>query len=63
MTYLNLTPYRVYSEYTEEHAVPSKDKRYALFEKFLGTTGSIPSTATAKTWKKYDSKFMDVWSY
>lgn len=45
------TPYSEYKEYREEHAVPINERRYALWERNLGTNGKIPSIATAKTCK------------
>lgn len=48
----NLTPYTEYNEYSEEHAVPKKDSRYALFDRFAGVSGNIERTATTKTCRK-----------
>lgn len=42
-------PYKEYKEYTEEHNIPTKDSRYALYERFLGVSGMIASTATINT--------------
>jgi hypothetical protein len=42
-------PCREYNEYSEEHAEPIKESRYALFERFVGIRGIIASTATRST--------------
>lgn len=42
-------PYNEYNEYSDEHAVPRKDSRYALFDRFVGVSGNIERTATTKT--------------
>lgn len=39
----------MYKEYSDEHAVPSKDSLFALLARFLGTSGIMPSTATMIT--------------
>lgn len=46
---VKFTPYSVYKEYKEEHAVPMNESRYALFVRFVYIRGNIARTATTKT--------------
>lgn len=44
----HFTPYRMYNEYADDNAVPNKDNREALLERFLDPIGRIPSNVTIK---------------